>query len=274
MITTLKQNEPFDEEKYYRRRDIHDLYQGQQQGGISTPANYLYIFIFTGDSGEKYGYVDGWNESRTIYYYTGEGQHGNMSFTKGNKAIRDHAVNGKAIYLFQYVSSGVVKFIDEMVYIGHELKFAPDHDSRERQVIIFHLERMSYIEQEANTPEESFKNQPLEELRRIAANTQAPTEPRKATIWIHRRARAVKQYAMRRAGGYCEACNQEAPFQKENGEPFLEIHHLFRLSDGGADHPKAVAAVCPNCHRRVHYGVDAKKYNAKLSDYIAQKENP
>lgn len=246
---------------------------GNNKGGISTPADFPYIFIFTGNSGEKYGYVDGWNEWQTIYYYTGEGQHGNMDFIKGNKAIRDHAANGKAIYLFQYTSSGVVKFIDEMVYIGHELKFAPDHDSRERQVIIFHLERMSSIEQKANIPQESFKAKSLEELRSIAANNLAPTEPREATIWVRQRAKAVKQYALTRAQGHCEACNRKAPFQKDNGEPFLEIHHLFRLSDGGADHPVAVAAVCPNCHRRVHYGIDAKKYNAQLSDYIAQKEN-
>lgn len=40
---------------YNRVDEIHSLYGGQRQGGISTPAKYPLIFIFTGDSGEKFG---------------------------------------------------------------------------------------------------------------------------------------------------------------------------------------------------------------------------
>ena len=42
----------------YRRRDLHDQYGGQQQGGISTPANYPIILLFTCESGQQYGYAD------------------------------------------------------------------------------------------------------------------------------------------------------------------------------------------------------------------------
>ena len=41
----------------------------------------------------------------------------------------------------------------------------------------------------------------------------------------------------------------EAPFIKENGAPFLEIHHLKRLADGGSDTISNTVAICPNCHR-------------------------
>ncbi|MFC1652495.1 HNH endonuclease [Planctomycetota bacterium] len=37
---------------------------------------------------------------------------------------------------------------------------------------------------------------------------------------------------------------------------FLEVHHLFRLADDGPDIPDNVAAICPNCHRELHYGAD------------------
>ncbi|HUN98983.1 MAG TPA: HNH endonuclease signature motif containing protein [Bradyrhizobium sp.] len=47
--------------------------------------------------------------------------------------------------------------------------------------------------------------------------------------------------------------------------PYLEPHHLRRLSDGGPDHPAQVIALCPNCHRRVHAGADGPKYNVALT---------
>ncbi|WP_348641094.1 HNH endonuclease signature motif containing protein [Martelella sp. HB161492] len=51
---------------------------------------------------------------------------------------------------------------------------------------------------------------------------------------------------------------------KPDGEPYLEPHHLRRLSDGGPDHPAHVISLCPNCHRRVHFGRDATEYNQSL----------
>ena len=47
---------PFDVGKIYdRQRDIHSRFKGQQQGGISTPADCPFIILFTGETGEQYG---------------------------------------------------------------------------------------------------------------------------------------------------------------------------------------------------------------------------
>jgi 5-methylcytosine-specific restriction protein A len=40
----------------HRRTDLHDHYGGQQQGGKSTPTQHSVIFLFTGKTGERYGY--------------------------------------------------------------------------------------------------------------------------------------------------------------------------------------------------------------------------
>lgn len=90
---------------YNRRKDIHEIYGGQQQGGICTPANHPIVIIFTGDSGNEFGYKDGMT-AEGIYQYTGEGQLSHMQFIKGNKAIRDHVMNGKDLCLFEYVKKG------------------------------------------------------------------------------------------------------------------------------------------------------------------------
>lgn len=75
----------FEVGKEYKRTDIHDAYGGQRQGGISTPADHDLIFLFSSSSGEEYGYIDGWQGD--IFHYSGEGQKGDMEFTRGNRAI-------------------------------------------------------------------------------------------------------------------------------------------------------------------------------------------
>jgi 5-methylcytosine-specific restriction protein A len=61
-------------------------------------------------------------------------------------------------------------------------------------------------------------------------------------------------------------------FFRRNGQPYVEPHHLNRLADGGPDHLRFVAAVCPTCHRRVHYGSEGDDYNLQVSKRILQVE--
>jgi 5-methylcytosine-specific restriction protein A len=69
----------------YKRSDLHARYGGQAQGGISTPAHHSFIFLFTSESGEHYGYEDGWSDDTDgIFLYTGEGQVGDMEYVRGN----------------------------------------------------------------------------------------------------------------------------------------------------------------------------------------------
>jgi hypothetical protein len=74
----------------------------------------------------------------------------------------------------------------------------------------------------------------------------------------------VVAWVRRQAGGICERCRRRAPFADRFGEPFLEIHHLRWLSNGGSD----AVAVCPNCHRRLHIGRDAKEQTRQLGNAI------
>lgn len=58
-----------------------------------------------------------------------------------------------------------------------------------------------------------------------------------------------------RAKGTCEKCGNEAPFNRSSdGTPYLEVHHIIRLADGGEDTVENTIAVCPNCHRQLHFG--------------------
>lgn len=58
------------------------------------------------------------------------------------------------------------------------------------------------------------------------------------------------------AAGCCEACDQPAPFMRADGVPYLEVHHMRPLSEGGPDTIDNAIAGCPNCHRQLHYADD------------------
>jgi hypothetical protein len=71
-------------------------------------------------------------------------------------------------------------------------------------------------------------------------------------VWRYRRSVTVAAWVISRALGKCEACGDDAPFLDVDGKPFLEIHHLKPLAEGGPDTPDNTIAVCPNCHRALH----------------------
>ena len=103
----------------------------------------------------------------------------------------------------------------------------------------------------------------------IAAGNETPSRKTKQafTTYIDR-CIAIRDYALARSSGVCECCAQNAPFITLSGVPFLEVHHIRRLSDGGPDKHDAVAAICPNCHREAHHGKEAKVLNEELSAKI------
>ena len=114
------------------------------------------------------------------------------------------------------------------------------------------------------------------QLLRTRALNLSSTKPviRVNEVNVRERKSIIKLYALARSGGMCEACKKPAPFiRKNNGEPYLEVHHIIELSKGGSDSPHNVAAVCPNCHARVTYGEDAANYNGLLSTKITLLED-
>lgn len=106
----------------------------------------------------------------------------------------------------------------------------------------------------------------LEELRSLAKTAAGVFPPIKATGVrnIHQRSRDVRNYVLARAKGHCEGCKSPAPFTRKDRSPYLEPHHIRRVSDGGPDDPAFVISLCPNCHRRVHAGEDGTAYNSTL----------
>lgn len=95
---------------------------------------------------------------------------------------------------------------------------------------------------------------PAERQRRLS---EAPSQPDKyrATATVFKRNPDVIAEVLYRAKGICEACAEAAPFERRSdGAPYLEVHHKIPLSMNGPDTVANAVALCPNCHRREHFG--------------------
>jgi predicted HNH restriction endonuclease len=88
----------------------------------------------------------------------------------------------------------------------------------------------------------------------------------------YQRSEDVRQWALRRAAGKCEACLQPAPFVCPDGRLYLETHHTELVSEYGSDNPQVVGAICPTCHRRIHHGADGHDLNERLKTSILETE--
>ncbi|MFC2782665.1 HNH endonuclease [Citrobacter freundii complex sp. 2024EL-00228] len=69
----------------------------------------------------------------------------------------------------------------------------------------------------------------------------------------------VKAWILQQSKGICENCGSKAPFYLNDGSPYLEVHHVIPLSSAGADTISNSVALCPNCHRALHYSHNAKE---------------
>ena len=248
---------------YNRREDIHARFGGQRQSGIITPSQHPLVVAFTGSTGRQHGYEDAWLPDGSFEYF-GEGQVGDMTMSGGNAAIANHSADGESLLLFEKVRDGY-RFVGEMVCEAVLERNSPDQRGDIRRAFVFRMRRMEAIVEavEASATELATDISDLRRKAYEAAGVRAPrpgTRPRN----VYERSADVRNYVLGRAKGHCEGCGQIAPFRRPDGSPYLEPHHIRRVSDGGPDHPAFVIALCPNCHRRVHAGSDGPTYNTAL----------
>lgn len=265
-------------DEYSRARDIHDQYGGTRQSGISPSGSHPFIFLFTGDSGEAYGYEDGWQQDEGVFLYTGQGQVGDMEFQRGNKAIRDHISDGKQLLLFKAIGKGKpVEFLGEFECASIDFAQGSDVNGELRKTIRFNLVRSELVIPTGDdNNEKQSRPRDFDDLRKSAFDAVAPTETqnwRMAKQIRRQRSSEIREYVLRRAGGVCELTGEKAPFTKPNGEPYLEVHHIKRLSDGGLDHPVNCAAITPNAHRQIHFGHGGVELDERLAALVSQKED-
>ena len=228
-------------------------------------------------------YDDRWVND--VFHYTGMGQTGDQQVDwMQNGTLRRSDTNGIQVFLFevytakQYLYHGPVQLVGEP-YAEYQFD---QHDTW-RQVWVFPLQRLdparpapvpSTLEQElwqgkVRQARKALSAKRITQLEQQASTPRLPTTSLITTKTFSRDVQVVA-YALERAQGHCELCQQPAPFLTKEGLPFLEVHHIEYLAQGGSDSINNVSAVCPNCHRRLH-ALARKADKAKLLRQAARR---
>jgi HNH endonuclease len=78
--------------------------------------------------------------------------------------------------------------------------------------------------------------------------------------------------ALARAQDQCEMPNCKSQlFQRDDDRSYLEVHHIQPLGEGGDDTLINAAALCPSCHRELHFGKLRRLKRAELKNCIENK---
>jgi len=164
-----------------------------------------------------------------------------------------------------------VSYVGQFEYEDHNWLRLPDRNDNMRDAVRFELVPAGGVEIDTGvTSLDDISVDELYDQAEASVNGEGRTTNESRSRTTYPRSEVVKKYALRVADGVCQGCGDDAPFLTDDGEPFLEVHHMRRRSDGGADHPKNVIALCPNCHRWVHYGQDGEEFNQKLIDRVEE----
>lgn len=92
---------------------------------------------------------------------------------------------------------------------------------------------------------------------RLVRLSKAPKKPAQIRVrsLVYVRNPDVVAEVLYRAKDTCESCLSPAPFIKKlDSTPYLEVHHRVPLAQDGDDTVENAIAICPNCHRKFHFG--------------------
>lgn len=242
----------------YTNKDIIDFFGVNRQGGI-RPSKKRNALILTCNHLKK-TYNDRWIND--ILYYSGMGvKKDSQKFERGNKVLNNSLDLDIKVFLFEIFKEREYTFSGE-VYLYSQPQFETQYNKIEkcnREVIIFPLKlKNNSILEFKKKKNKSLKSKSVAELKILLKEKQKNDIKKEQTSFIYTRNPLIREIAIKKANGICQLCGSKAPFLDKYGNPYLESHHIIPLSKGGSDSIKNVAALCPNCHKKIHILEDEK----------------
>ena len=243
-------------------KQIVEIFKCGNQGGMRRSLKRECLVLITDHT--KSLYHDRM-DSEGVLHYTGMGANGDQTLSYQNKTLNNSKESDIKVFFFE-------KYGNETIYIFRgevELIAEPNQeeqwDEKEnlRKVYIFPLKPINNKFFPSIASADLIKTTKIKEkkarklsttqlIQKVKTTKKIEGETyRTATSKQYYRNAEVKEYARRRANGYCDLCGKLAPFEKDK-LPFLEVHHVQWLAKGGPDTANNVVALCPNCHRKMH----------------------
>lgn len=240
--------------------ELMETFKCSGQGGMrkSNKTNTLILI-----SDETKGlYEDKWYGEE--FHYTGMGKSGDQSLDfMQNKTLAQSNTNGVEVHLFEVFEKKKYTYVGQVKLEDYPYQaMQKGEDGLDRKVWIFKLKLVNgynipkinkeVIQQNTEQKEKKVKKLSDEDIKNKAKEVKGKPGTRNVVSETYNRNAYVVEYTRRRANGICELCGNEAPFKNSKGEPYLEVHHIVWLSKGGDDTIENTAALCPNCHRKMH----------------------
>ncbi|MGI6214919.1 MAG: HNH endonuclease [Christensenellales bacterium] len=248
----------------YTNEDITEMFKCGNTGGMrrSHATNSLVIV----SDHTKDLYDDKWIDN--ILHYTGMGKKGDQTLSRQNKTLAESNETDIEVHLFEVLAPKEYIYRGE-VYLASEpyREIQKDEDGNKRSVLMFPLALIkedtlieaTLIKKLLEGKEHRARRSSDNKVRLRAIENQSDIVSRREVFsTIYLRDVYVSEYAKRRANGYCQLCEQAAPFLNNDGRPYLETYHINWISQGGSDTIDNTVALCPNCHRKMHILNDEK----------------
>lgn len=151
--------------------------------------------------------------------------------------------------------------------VGDEILFTRD----ENTIFIYNLSNLEDLDNNESENEESLCSQiNIDLLRDRASNINTRPNQESRTINSYPRNSILRAYIKERSNYSCEMPNCDyVGFEKENGQKYIEVHHVEPLFEGGEDSMQNTAALCPTCHRKLHYAENKEEMKVELLSFIS-----
>lgn len=253
----------------YSNEDLEQAFRHSRISGMRYSSK-THTLVLISKNLKSNLYKDKWINN--VLHYTGMGQTGDQKFKNQNKRLAESNNDPKLkIFLFEVFKekemtfAGQVKYV-EPAYIDEEF----DSENYWRKVIKFPIQLLdpTYAPPIENIIEEEFKidkqikkrsktvknfsqSELLTKALSYSKENAQNTILRKVSTQVYDRNPYIREYVKSLAHGICQLCQQPAPFEVD-GEPFLHVHHIEYLANGGHDTIENSIAICPNCHYRIH----------------------
>jgi len=224
-------------------------------------------------------YDDRWINN--VFHYTGMGQMGpqSLDYSQNKKLYQSNHTN-VTVYLFEVFMQNQYVFKGEVYLSGNPYQEEQlDKKNELRLVWVFPLRLrnehnegeipIEFLESKEKIQKNRAKKLTKEDLMIRASRAAHTPGSRTVVTKGYERDMYISEYAKRRANGVCQLCEEPAPFHTKKGDPYLETHHIEWLSKGGEDTIENTVALCPNCHRRMHF-LNSKKDIEKLRVVAAE----
>lgn len=237
-------------DKFYKFIEEFDIVEVKWNQPTNISASYFLRLLQEGSSEKARGYGKGYNLERDessnqlAEFYTPLLDHGVLWRQKNGNVICTAMPYGDE----ESITESFYKMVEKFGYPDTvKMKFLDD-------IYRFRTNGACMIVIYCDLVEEPFNSECTDdELYRKAIQHSSFGKLRQTgTTNTYVRNKYVSEYAKRRAHGICQLCGNPAPFIDLDGKPFLETHHIIWLAKGGADSIGNTAALCPNCHRKMH----------------------